>query len=69
MYIYNIYNILYIILYCVFLQESYGQQLFDSLAMRLYLVLDQYWQFKQYLKFLDVQPLEYAHDGSHDDSR
>ncbi|XP_064382294.1 sperm-associated antigen 17-like isoform X3 [Halichondria panicea] len=37
--------------------DEIGQQLFDSLAMRLYLLLEQYSQYQQYMRLIDLQPL------------
>ncbi len=41
----------------ILLQDEIGQQLFDSLAMRLYLLLEQYSQYQQYMRLIDLQPL------------
>lgn len=41
----------------VYLQVVYGQELFDSVALRVYHLLEQHMQYKQYLDYLDLQPL------------
>ena len=46
------------------LQEAIGQQLFDSLAMRLYLLLEQYSQYQHYMRLIDLQPLTSENLGS-----
>jgi len=40
-----------------FTQAGYGQALFDTLAHRIYLLLEQWQQYQHYLSYLDIFPL------------
>lgn len=45
------------ILFFKYLQKEIGQQLFDSLAKRLYVLLEEFLKYQQYLELIDIQSL------------
>ena len=50
-------------------QVGYGQSLFDTLAHRIYLLLEQRKQYQHYISYLDIFSLPLGSQGLGDDAQ